>query len=508
MITGASNADLAVILVDARNGVGTQTRRHGRLCALVGVRHVVLAVNKMDLVGYSRQRFGAVAEEFGAFAAAAGLAHIHAVPVCATHGDNVAARSANMPWYAGPTVLALLEGVKLAEDAAEARPFRMPVQWVNRPGPDFRGVAGLVASGRVAPGDVVRVMPAGTKTTVARIVTFDGDLAETRAEQSVTLTFADAVDCSRGDVVAGGEPPDAADQFQATVVWMGDAAMIPGRAYWLKLATQTVGATVHAPKYRLDVDTGEHLAAKTLELNAIGVAEVTTDRPIVFAPYAENRTLGGFILIDKLSNATVAAGMLHFALRRAANIHWQPLDVDRAARARLKHQAPKVLWLTGLSGAGKSTIANLVERKLHAQGRHTFLLDGDNVRHGLCKDLGFTAADRIENMRRVGEVARLMADAGLIVIAAFISPFRAERQMVRDMLPPGEFAEIHVATPLAEAERRHPKGLYRKARRGELLKFTGIDSPYEPPQAPDLRIDTAALTAEQAADLIVARLFS
>jgi bifunctional enzyme CysN/CysC len=378
---------------------------------------------------------------------------------------------------------------------------------VNRPNLDFRGFSGLVASGTVKPGDAVRVLPSGKTSTVSRIVTLGGDLDEAVAAQSVTLCFADEIDCSRGDVIAAADsPPEAADQFEATIVWMADAPLKPGRAYWLKIGTQTVSATVHAPKYEVNVNTMAHLAAKTLELNAIGVAEIVTDRPIVFEPYADNRTLGGFILIDKISNSTVAAGMLHFALRRAQNVHWQAVDVGREAHAALKGQRPAVLWFTGLSGSGKSTIANIVEKKLHALGRHTFLLDGDNVRHGLNKDLGFTEADRIENIRRVGEVARLMADAGLIVITAFISPFRAEREMVRAMLPEGEFIEIFVDTPLAEAERRDVKGLYRKARAGQLKNFTGIDSPYEAPQAPEIRIDTTTLSAEAAADRIVEHL--
>jgi len=383
----------------------------------------------------------------------------------------------------------------------------MPVQWVNRPNLDFRGFSGLISSGRVAPGDAVRVLPSGRTSSIARIVTQGGDLDEAEAGQAVTLTLADEIDCSRGDVISiANAPPEVADQFEATIVWMADEPLLPGRAYWLKLATQTVSATVQEPKYQVNVNTMEHLAAKTLELNAIGVATIATDRPIVFAPYDSDRQLGGFILIDKLNNATVAAGMLHFALRRSQNIHWQATAVSRDKHARLKNQKPVVLWFTGLSGAGKSTIANLVEKKLHRMNRHTFLLDGDNVRHGLNRDLGFTDADRVENIRRVGEVAKLMADAGLVVIAAFISPFRAERQMVREMLPPGEFIEVHIDTPLAEAEARDVKGLYKKARAGELKNFTGIDSPYEPPVDAEIRIDTTSLTPEQAADLIIDRL--
>jgi bifunctional enzyme CysN/CysC len=397
-----------------------------------------------------------------------------------------------------------LETVPLEVNADQDKPFRMPIQWVNRPNLDFRGFAGFVATGSIKPGDAVRILPSGRTTSIARIVQQGGDLDRAVAGQSVTVTLADEVDCSRGDVIAPADaPPQVADQFEATIVWMSDEAMLPGRPYWLKLATQTVSATVAAPKYQINVNTLEHLAVKTFDLNAIGVATVSTDRLIVFEPYAESRALGGFILIDKITHATVGAGMLHFSLRRAQNVHWQALDVSRDAHAGLKNQKPAVLWFTGLSGAGKSTIANLVEKKLFRMNRHTFLLDGDNVRHGLNKDLGFTEADRVENIRRVGQVARLMTDAGLIVITAFISPFCAERRMVREMMAPGEFIEIHVDTPLAVAETRDVKGLYKKARRGELKNFTGIDSPYEPPEAPEIRIDSTAMAPERAADMIV-----
>ncbi|MFC4295794.1 sulfate adenylyltransferase subunit CysN [Novosphingobium tardum] len=509
MVTGASTADLAVILVDARKGVLTQTRRHSYLAHLIGIRHIVLAVNKMDLVGYDRATYDAIVADYHAFADGIGIDAFTAMPISGFKGDNITAPSTNTSWYDGPTLIAHLETVELDSDAAAAQPLRMPVQWVNRPNLDFRGFAGLIASGTVRPGDAVRVLPSGKTTTVARIVTLDGDLDAAVAGQSVTLTLADEIDCSRGDVIAAADaPPQVADQFEATLVWMADEALIPGRAYWLKLATQTVSATIHQPKYAVNVNTMEHLAAKTLDLNAIGVAELATDRPIVFEPYASegavpNKALGGFILVDKLTNATVAAGMLNFSLRRAQNVHWQALDVGRAEHARLKNQRPAVVWLTGLSGSGKSTIANLVEKKLHRMNRHTFLLDGDNVRHGLNKDLGFTEADRIENIRRVGEVAKLMADAGLIVITAFISPFAAEREMVRAMVPEGEFIEVFVDTPLAEAERRDVKGLYAKARAGQLKNFTGIDSPYEAPQKPEVHIDTTTMTAEQAAERIV-----
>ena len=507
MVTGASTADLAVILIDARKGVLTQTRRHSYLAHLIGIRHIVLAVNKMDLVGYDRAIYEAIVAEYRAFANSIGIKAFVPMPISGFKGDNITANSPNTPWYTGPALMEHLESVELDQVSDQAKPFRMAVQWVNRPNLDFRGFSGLIATGSVRPGDAIRVLPSGKMSTVQRIVTIDGDLDRGVAGQSVTMTFADEIDCSRGDVIAAADaPPEAADQFETTIVWMADEAMLPGRPYWLKTATQTVTASVQTPKYQVNVNTMEHLAAKTLELNAIGVANLSTDRPLVFEPYGQNRTLGGFILIDKITNATVAAGMVHFSLRRAQNVHWQAMDVTRESHALLKNQKPAVLWLTGLSGAGKSTIANLVEKKLVRMNRHTFLLDGDNVRHGLNKDLGFTDADRVENIRRVGEVAKLMTDAGLIVITAFISPFRSERDMVRAMMAPGEFVEVHIDTPLADAEARDVKGLYAKARSGELMNFTGIDSPYEPPIDPEIRIDTTMMTAEQAADLIVARL--
>lgn len=507
MVTGASTADLAVILVDARKGVLTQTRRHTYLCHLLGIRNIVLAVNKMDLVGYDQAVFNRIVLAYRAFASELGIARFTAIPISGFRGDNItAAPSDNTPWYAGPSLIDHLETVEVDSERDQNRPFRLPVQWVNRPNLDFRGFAGEIAGGQVRPGDTVRVLPSGKTTTVSRIVSYDGDLDRAVAGQSVTLTFADEIDCSRGDVIAAADaPPQVADQFEATLVWMADEAMLPGRSYWLKMGTQTVSATVQAPKYQVNVNTMEHLAARTLDLNAIGVANIATDRPLTFEPYAENRTLGGFILIDRMTNATVAAGMIHFALRRADNIHRQATDIGRDRHAAMKNQQPAVLWLTGLSGAGKSTIANLVEKKLAHMNRHTFLLDGDNVRHGLNRDLGFTDADRVENIRRVGEVARLMTDAGLIVVTAFISPFRSERQMVRGMIPEGEFFEIFVDTPLEEAERRDVKGLYKKARAGQLKNFTGIDSPYEAPENPEIRIDTTAMTPEEAADAIVKR---
>lgn len=507
MVTGASTADLAVILIDARKGVLVQTRRHSYLCHLIGIRNIVLAVNKMDLVGYDAAVFDAIVRDYAAFARSIGIEDFTAIPISGFKGDNITAPSANTPWYTGPSLVEHLETVDIAASADAERPFRMPVQWVNRPDLDFRGFSGLVATGTVRPGDAIRVLPSGKTSTVTRIVTLDGDLDQAVAGQYATLCLADEVDCSRGDVIAtADQPPQAADQFEATLVWLDDEPMLPGRAYWLKLATKTVSATIQPPKYVVDVNSLEHLAAKTLELNAIGVAELATDKPLVFEPYAQGHMLGGFVLIDKITNATVAAGMLHFSLRRAQNVHWQSVDVSREAHAALKNQQPRLLWFTGLSGSGKSTIANLVEKQLHALGKHTFLLDGDNVRHGLNKDLGFTEADRIENIRRAGEVAKLMTDAGLIVLTAFISPFRAEREMVRNMANAGEFLEIFVDTPLEEAERRDVKGLYRKARAGQLKNFTGIDSPYEAPENPEIRIDTTVESPEAAAQRIVSLL--
>ncbi|MES2491931.1 MAG: sulfate adenylyltransferase subunit CysN [Pseudomonadota bacterium] len=504
MVTGASTADLAVILIDARKGVLVQTRRHSYLCHLIGIRNLVLAVNKMDLVDYSQEVFDKIVADYAGFAKSIGIEGFTAMPISGFKGDSITTHSARTPWYKGPTLVDHLETVEVNSARDAERPLRLPVQWVNRPNLDFRGFSGLIATGSVKPGDAVRVLPSGKTSTVTRVVTIDGDLDEAVAGQSVTVCFADEIDCSRGNVIAAADnPPQVADQFEATLVWMNDEALHVGRAYWLKLGTQMVSATVQQPKYAINVNTIEHIAVKTLELNAIGVAELITDKPIVFESYAENRTLGGFILIDKLTNATVAAGMLHFSLRRSQNVHWQALDISREAHAALKNQKPAVLWFTGLSGSGKSTIANLVERKLHRMNRHTFLLDGDNVRHGLNKDLGFTEADRIENIRRVGEVARLMTDAGLIVITAFISPFRAEREMVRGLLPEGEFIEVFIDTPLDVAEQRDVKGLYKKARAGQLKNFTGIDSPYEAPVNPELRIDTTQMTPEAAATLIV-----
>jgi|TARA_R100000049_G_C1953138_1_gene102838 bifunctional enzyme CysN/CysC len=511
MVTGASTADAAVLLVDARKGVLVQTRRHAFLAQLLGIRHVILAVNKMDLVDYDRATFEAIRDDFATFANDFGFEGLTAIPISGFRGDNVVERSAATGWYDGPSLVDALEAVPLAGEEAQTRPFRMAVQWVNRPNQDFRGFAGLVSDGTIRPGDAVRVLPSGAQATIKAIHTFDDPLEQAVAGQSVTLTLAEEVDCSRGDVIcAADDPPQVADQFEASVVWMDQTAMKPGRGYWLKIGTRTVTATLAAPKYEIDVNnpagSGSRLAAKTLELNGIGVLELRTDRPIAFEPYADSKALGGFILIDKERDATVACGMLNFALRRAQNVHWQPTDIAREHHAALKNQTPRVLWFTGLSGSGKSTIANAVEKKLALMNRHTFLLDGDNVRHGLNRDLGFTETDRIENIRRIGEVAKLMADAGLIVLTAFISPFRAERQMVRDMLPEGEFVEIFVDTPLEVAEKRDVKGLYRKAREGNLKNFTGIDSPYEPPETPEIRVNTVDMSVDEAADHIIAQI--
>nr|WP_155393930.1 sulfate adenylyltransferase subunit CysN [Xanthomonas albilineans] len=488
MATGASTADVAVVLVDARKGLLTQTRRHTYIVALLGLRHVVLAVNKMDLVGFARDTFETIAVEYRALATQLGIGQVQCIPLSALEGDNLLQPSARMPWYAGPALLEHLQSLELETHEAD-RALRLPVQWVNRPHAQFRGFAGTVAAGEVKPGDAVVVVPSGRRSHVAQVLIGATEVACAVAGQAVTLTLADEIDISRGDVIAAAaDPPEVADQFAAHVLWMYDAALLPGRPYWLKIGTRTVTASISEIKYRVDVNTQERLAAKRLELNEVGYCNLALDQPVAFAPYARNRTLGGFILIDRHSNATVAAGTLDFALRRAGNLHWQHLDVDKVARARIKGQTPRVLWFTGLSGAGKSTIANLVEKRLHAQGRHTFLLDGDNVRHGLNRDLGFTDEDRVENIRRVAEVARLMIDAGLIVLVSFISPFRAEREMARARFAPGEFVEVFVDVPLQVAEARDVKGLYAKARAGKIPNFTGIDSPYEPPTQPDLHL--------------------
>ena len=503
MVTGASTADLAVILIDARKGVLVQTRRHSYLVSLLGIKKVVLAINKMDLVGYDEDVFNTILDDYRAFGQQIGIEDFVAIPLSGLRGDNITAPSENTPWYQGPTLMGILETVDI-EDLAQHRPLRLPVQWVNRPNLDFRGFAGTIASGLVRQGDRVRVLPSGRESTVTRIVTMDGDLEHAIAGQAITLTLADEIDISRGDIIARPDDlPGVADQFEAVVVWMSDEPMLPGRPYWLQLGTKQVTATITEPKYKVNVNTLEHLAAKKLELNEIGICNLSLDQPIAFDPYEQCHETGAFILIDRITNATVGAGMIHFALRRSQNIHWQALDVNKNSRAALKGQQAAVLWLTGLSGAGKSTIANLVEKRLLALGRHTYLLDGDNVRHGLNRDLGFTDADRVENIRRVAEVSKLMADAGLIVLVSFISPFRAERRMARALFQPGEFHEVHVDTPLSVAEDRDVKGLYKKARRGELKNFTGIDSPYEAPEHPEIYIDTTQRTSEQSAEAIV-----
>jgi bifunctional enzyme CysN/CysC len=503
MVTGASTAELAVILIDARKGVLTQTRRHSHLVSLLGIDKIVVAINKLDLVDYSREVFDRIEADYREFAAQIGLTDIVCIPLSALRGDNITEASPHTPWYSGPTLLAHLETVPVGQHAQDG-PFRLPVQWVNRPGHDFRGYSGVIVGGRVRTGDRVRVVPSGQQSTVTRIVTMDEDLDEAVAEQSVTLTLADEIDISRGDVLcAADSPAGSADQFEAHVVWMAEHEMLPGRPYLMKLGTRTVSASLSRPKYRVDVNSLEHSAASTLALNEIGVCNLNLDRPIAFDPYAVNRDMGGFVLIDRLTNATVGAGMLHFALRRSQNVHWQALDVNKEAQAELKGHRPCVVWFTGLSGAGKSSIANLVEKRLHALGVHTTLLDGDNVRHGLNKDLGFTEADRVENVRRVAEVSHLMVNAGLVVLVSFISPFRSERRMAREMVEPGEFCEVFVDTPLAVAEARDVKGLYAKARRGELANFTGIDSPYEPPESPEVRIDAAVTPPAEAAQQVV-----
>jgi bifunctional enzyme CysN/CysC len=507
MVTGASTADVAVLLVDARKGILAQTRRHSHLASLLGIRHVAVAVNKMDLVDYAEKPFRTIVDEYTAFAKALRFDSITGLPISAFKGDNVTAPSEQMPWFHGTTLMGFLETVEPGVDRLQQQPLRMPVQWVCRPGLDFRGFAGTLASGTARAGDAVRLLPSGHCSTIARIVTADGDLAHAVAGQSVMLTLTDELDLSRGDVICAADAaPSCADQFECTLVWLHDEPALPGRSYLLKLGTSTANAQITDIKYEVDVNSLSHLAAKQLALNAIGVCNLGLDRPITFDPYQDNRTLGGFILIDRLNNRTVGAGMLHFGLRRAQNIQPQRGDIDKTTRAALKQQKPCLLWLTGISGAGKSALANSIEARLSAMGRHTYLLDGNNVRQGLNKDLGFTDADRVENIRRVAETARLMVDAGLIVITAFISPFRAERQMARSMVAPGEFIEVFVDTPLAVAEQRDSKGLYAQARRGELKNFTGISSPYQPPEQAELRIDTTRTDVDAATELVIALL--
>ena len=499
MATGASNCDLAVILIDARKGVLTQTRRHSYICSMMGIRHVVVAVNKIDLVDYSEERFQQIVESYLGFAASLGFGSITAIPMSARYGDNVTSRSERMRWYEGPTLLEHLESVEV-HDALDGKPFRFPVQWVNRPGLDFRGFSGTVASGTVRPGDRVVVASSGQEARVARLVTYGGDLPEARAGDAVTITLEEEIDIARGDVLAHATArPEVVDQFAAQILWMSEEAMLPGRSYLMRIGTKYVPARVTRLKHRVDVNSLEHIAARTLELNEVGVCNVATATPVAFDAYAENRETGAFILIDRFTHATAGAGMISFGLRRATNVHRQSLLIDKAARERLNGHKAVILWFTGLSGSGKSTIANIVERELHARGAHTYLLDGDNVRHGLNRDLGFTDADRVENIRRVGEVAKLFVEAGAIVLCSFISPFRAERRMVRELVDAGDFIEVFIDTPLAECMRRDPKGLYARAQAGQIKNFTGIDSPYEPPEHAEIVIDTRDAAAEDSA---------
>jgi len=504
MATGASSADAAVILMDARKGILTQTRRHSYIVNLLGIRHAVVAINKMDLVDYAQETYEKIAGDYREFAANLNFESITFVPMSALKGDNIMDAGDQMNWYDGPTLMAVLERIDVSRQSTD-KPFRMPVQWVNRPNPDFRGFSGTIASGSVRPGDKIITLPSGKTSTVKAIVTYDGDQDHAVADQAVTLTLEDEIDVSRGDILTHSEQrPETTDQFQAHVIWMHDQPLLPGRPYLIKTTNKTVSGNVMDIKYKVNVNSLEHEAGKILALNEVGVCTINLDETIVFESYRETPALGSFIMIDKISNVTVAAGMIDFGLRRATNVHWQAVDVDKSVRADQKHQRPVVLWFTGLSASGKSTIANLVEKKLFARGKHTYLLDGDNVRHGLNKDLGFVDADRVENIRRVGEVAKLMIDAGLIVLTAFISPFRAERRMVRDMLGEHEFLEVFVDTPLEICEQRDPKGLYKKARRGEIKNFTGFDSPYEKPERADIHLHTGHMKAEEAADAVIA----
>lgn len=508
MATGASTAQLAILLIDARQGILTQTRRHAFIASQLGIRNVVLAINKMDLVGFDEEVFNTIVKDFNKLNEQLNIPTIQAIALSALKGDNVTEPSVHTPWYEGPTLMSYLEGVRV-DDEDIFEDLRFPVQWVNRPDLDFRGFAGQIVSGVVRPGDKIKVMPSAKTSTIARIVTRDGDLQVAVRGQSVTLTLTDEIDISRGDVICADQAPaEVSDQFEASILWMADEAMLSGRSYLMKIGTKLVTATLNAPKYKINVNTLEHLPAKTLNLNEIGTCTLSLDQTIAFEAYEKNRQMGGFILIDRMTNNTVGMGLIHFALRRADNIHWQSLDINKQANAEQKGQKSAVLWFTGLSGSGKSTIANAVQTKLYARGRHTFVLDGDNVRHGLNRDLGFTDNDRVENIRRVAEVAKLMVEAGLITLVSFISPFQAERQLARERVEAGEFIEIFVDTPLAIAEKRDTKGLYKKARAGKLANFTGIDSAYEPPTAPEMTIDTTQMSADEAADIIIEEMIS
>jgi len=506
MATGASTADVAVILIDARKGILTQTRRHSFITSLLGIKHVVLAVNKMDLIDYDQSKFDQIVAEYLKFAEQLNYSSITAIPLSALRGDNMIEPSANTPWYSGPTLLAHLEDVQVEQDAIE-KPFRLPVQWVNRPNLDFRGFSGTISSGRVKPGDEVIVTASGQTSKVKDIVTFDGNLDVAIAGQAITLTLEDEIDISRGDVLAHADAkPDFADQFEARIIWMHEDHLLPGRPYLIKMGAQVANAQISDLKYKVNVNTLEHVAGKTLELNEVGIANISADKALAFDPYDQNRHSGRFIIIDRFTNATVGAGMVNHSLRRATNIKWQEMDINKGARAYQKGQKSVILWFTGLSGAGKSTVANLVEKKLHALGKHTYTLDGDNVRHGLNKDLGFTDADRVENIRRVGETAKLFVDAGVITLVSFISPFKSERQLARSLVEKDEFIEVFIDTPLEVCEQRDVKGLYKKARAGEIANFTGIDSPYERPENAEITVNTSDQTAEEAAEAIVSKL--
>ncbi|AJD52673.1 adenylylsulfate kinase /sulfate adenylyltransferase subunit 1 [Thalassospira xiamenensis M-5 = DSM 17429] len=506
MATGASTADVAVILIDARKGILTQTRRHSFITSLLGIKHVVLAVNKMDLIDYDQDKFDTIVADYKEFAKDLGYSSITPIPLSALRGDNMIEASPNTPWYEGPTLLAHLETVQVEQDAIE-KPFRLPVQWVNRPNLDFRGFSGTIASGIIKPGDAIAVTASGQTSKVREIVTFDGNLDQAFAGQAVTITLEDEIDISRGDVLARpDERPEFAGQFEARIIWMHEDHLLPGRPYIIKMGAQVTNAQISDLKYKVNVNTLEHIAGKTLELNEVGIANIATDKALAFDPYDDNRHSGRFIIIDRYSNATVGAGMVNHSLRRATNVKWQEMDINKQARAYQKGQKSAVLWFTGLSGAGKSTIANLVEKRLHAMGKHTYTLDGDNVRHGLNKDLGFTDADRVENIRRVGETAKLFVDAGIITLVSFISPFKSERQFARSLVEDGEFIEVFIDTPIEVCEQRDVKGLYKKAREGKIANFTGIDSPYEAPENAEITVNTSDQTAEQAAEIIVAKL--